>query len=273
MRALRLCLSAGVVLAACLTVFPARAEQGTLRIGGTGAALALMSHLGAGFSAQDAGLSVEVLPSLGSSGSIRALAGGAIDIAVSARALKPEEAAQGLEAIPLLQTPFVLVSSHTVAQAIASDRLAGLYSDPAPRWADGTPLRIILRPESDSDSAMLESSFPGMKGALAQARGRVEVPVAETDQDNIRLAGEIAGSLTAATLVQVVSEFASVTVLPVDGIAPTVESMQAGRYPYSKQLILVRRAGAGAAVDRFVEFLASPTGARLIREAGSLPLL
>jgi len=252
---------------------PARAADSVLRIGGAGASLALMAHLGGVFRAEHPEIAIEVLPNLGSGGAIRALADGAIDLAVAARPLKQEEAALGLEVLPLLRTPFVIVSSIRNQTSVAAERLPGLFGDPAARWTDGTAVHIILRPASGSDSLLLAHSFAGMAEALEQARKRPEVPVAQTDQENLRLAGRIIGSLTSATLVQVVSEYAAVTVLAIDGIAPTLSNLETGRYPYAKELILVRRAGDNPAVDRFIAFLASPTGSRIVRESGGLPLL
>ncbi|MEQ9608915.1 MAG: substrate-binding domain-containing protein [Kiloniellaceae bacterium] len=262
-----------VLLAIAAAPLPARAADSLLRIAGTGASLALMVHLGGAFRAENPQTAIEVLPSLGSGGAIRALADGAIDLAVSARPLKATEAALGLEARSLLRTPFVIVSSIRDPMPVTAGRLAELYGDPAARWADGTPVHIILRPISESDSTLLASSFAGMTEALERARLRPEVPVAQSDQDNLRLAAEITGSLTTATLVQVVREYATVTVLPIDGIAPTLADLESGRYPYAKEMILVRRTGDNPALEHFIAFLASPTGSRIIRESGALPLL
>ncbi len=262
-----------VLLAISVAPLPARAADSLLRIAGTGASLALMVHLGGAFRAENPQTAIEVLPSMGSGGAIRALADGAIDLAVSARPLKATEAALGLEARSLLRTPFMIVSSIRNPMPVAADRLADLYGDPAARWADGTPVHIILRPASESDTALLADSFAGMTEALERARLRPEVPVAQSDQDNLRLAAEITGSLTSATLVQVVREYATVTVLPIDGIVPTLANLESGRYPYAKEMILVRRAGDNPSLDRFIAFLASPTASRIIRESGAIPLL
>ena len=64
----------------CVLGVTAQAAETRLRIGGTGAALGVMSRLAAAFAEQEPGVAVEVLPSLGSSGGIRALGEGAIDI-------------------------------------------------------------------------------------------------------------------------------------------------------------------------------------------------
>ena len=91
----RVCTTAGTMLLLC-TVAPAFAET-TVRIGGTGIALAALQEVGAGLTAAEPGVQVEILPSMGTPGGIKALIAGAIDIAVAARALKPEEKAQGPE--------------------------------------------------------------------------------------------------------------------------------------------------------------------------------
>jgi phosphate transport system substrate-binding protein len=262
-----------VLLGVLLAGAPGRAAETTLRIGGTGASVAVMTHLAGAFNRQQGEVKVEVLPSLGSSGGIRALADGAVELAVSARPLKPEEAAHSLVAAPLLRTPFTFVTSQREVQPIRSNELPRLYGDPDTRWDDGTPVRIVLRPASDSDSAYLVDNFPGMGEALSHARARPEVPVARTDQDNIRMARRVSGSLTTATLLQIVSEFADVTALPLDGVEPTVANMQSGRYPHYKEMIIVRRADSGETVTRFMEFLASESGRRLLLESGALPLL
>ena len=75
---------------------PALADGTVVRVGGTGIALAAMQQVGASLTAAEPGIRVEVLPSMGTPGGIKALAEGAIDVAVVARALKPDEKAKGV---------------------------------------------------------------------------------------------------------------------------------------------------------------------------------
>ena len=94
LTALKICISAGIVAIAWLSgnAATARADEHVLRIGGTGAAMKAVERLGElcmGYGSTK----VEVIPGLGSSGGIRALSEGLIDIAVSGRPLTPEEAA------------------------------------------------------------------------------------------------------------------------------------------------------------------------------------
>src|SRR3972149_9421811 len=94
MRALYSCRVVGLCLAGWLLAATAvQAQQ--LRRGGTGSALGLLQQVGAEFT-NAAEIKIDIVPSLGSTGAIRALADGKLDLAVSARPLKSAEAAAGL---------------------------------------------------------------------------------------------------------------------------------------------------------------------------------
>ncbi len=111
-----------------------------------------------------------------------------------------------------------------------------------------------------------------MPAAMEKARQRAEIPVAATDQDNARLAEGVAGSLTAMTLVQLQTENLRLRFLTIDGVAPTLENFESGKYPYGKDLHLVVSSRTTPALDRFVAFLHSPRGIAILRASGSLPV-
>src|SRR6266545_1607831 len=96
-----------VAASACLVFLtqtpPATADS--LKVGGTGTATELLKIVGATFTHQS-GVNVEVVPSLGSSGAIRAAADGVLDVAVSGRALKSDEISNGLSIALTARTPF-----------------------------------------------------------------------------------------------------------------------------------------------------------------------
>lgn len=84
----------------CLTLPAAQAgSAGRLAINGTGAAQGTMKLLANAFAAQNPGVQVGVARSLGTTGDIRALMAGAIDIATSARPVIAEEQEAGLAAL------------------------------------------------------------------------------------------------------------------------------------------------------------------------------
>ena len=81
---------------------------------------------------------------MGTPGGIKALAEGVIDVAVVARALKPDEKAKGVAEAACITTALVFASSHKAASGITKAQLAGLYADANPKWPDGTALNIRL---------------------------------------------------------------------------------------------------------------------------------
>jgi phosphate transport system substrate-binding protein len=87
---------AGIAMAVVSPGSHAHAE--TLRIGGTGVALGGMRILGDEYQKLHPEAEIVVLPSLGSSGGVKALLKGAIGLSVSSRELKEEEKAKGATA-------------------------------------------------------------------------------------------------------------------------------------------------------------------------------
>ena len=131
-----------VSLLGCLAVStPCKAGE-TIRIGGTGSALAAMRILGAEFQKRDPEINVEVLVSLGTLGGIEALAEGAIDIGLAARGLKPEELAKEIREAACMTTALIFAANHQdQGYGIRSAELPALFRNPRPTWADGTPLK------------------------------------------------------------------------------------------------------------------------------------
>ncbi|NTW43247.1 MAG: hypothetical protein HGB14_02165 [Anaerolineaceae bacterium] len=86
-----------LLLLAVVTPGPAHAApQAKLVITGTGSAVEVMQVVAQGFQKKHPGTAVEIPPSIGSGGGIKAVREGKIDIGLSARPLKPEERSPGV---------------------------------------------------------------------------------------------------------------------------------------------------------------------------------
>ena len=220
-----------VVISALLPLWalPVAAAD-VLRVGGTGGATAMLEQLGHPFT-RLTGIGVRVIPSLGSSGGIKAVAAGVLDVAVSGRSLLAEEQALGLVTAITTRTPFVLATSHPRPPAMMASEVIQAYSSDHGAWPDGSRIKPVLRPRNDSESIMLANLFPGMDAALKHARQRSDLPVAATDQDSADLAEKLPGSLTSATYTQIVLERRDLRLITIDGVPPTIEAFETGAYP------------------------------------------
>jgi len=269
MRIYRLSLSCAALLFASLFTGNARAAE-TLTLAGTGGAMPMAEVIADAYDAAT-GTRIEVIFGVGSGGAIRALGDGAIDLAISSRPLKPGEAELGLTAIAIARTPLVFVTSQGEPDSLASTELAAIYASPDSRWSDGSPIKIILRPESDGDTALVEEAFPGMQAGFEAARLRPEIPVEATDQDSAKAAEELQGSLVQAGYSQIVTERRDLRFVPIDGVAPTLDHFEAGDYLYEKVFYLVYSEAGKVGAEGLLGFLRSAEGQDTLRASGSLP--
>ena len=246
---------------------PARAD--TVRLGGTGAALTTMALLAQAYKKLDPTFQLEIVANLGSSGGIKALTTGATQMAVASRAIKAEELAAGLHAVEYGRTAFVLATAKDTVQGLTLTQIADLYAGKQTKWGDGQPVRLVLRPPSDGDTALLASFSSGVKIALATAMAREGMFTAMTDQDSADAIERLPGGLGTSSLALLTAEHRRARALPIDGIAPTVANVASGRYPYVKPLYLVFKDGAPASVTQFIAFVGSPAGKRILTESGT----
>ncbi len=269
MRILMTTMTIAAVLAAPLLAGNGLAAD-TLTIGGTGSATELLRQVGAQFTAASE-VKFDVIPSLGSTGAIRALADGKLDIAVSARPLKAAEIAGNLKQILVLRTAYVLATPSDDPKGLKASDFPKIFADEKPTWADGTPLRIILRPRSETDTKLLADLFPGMDKAIEAARKRPEVPTAATDQDNAVMAERMPGALIGISLAQITAEHRKLHVLPLDGVEATFANFESGAYRFENKLYFIVRTKSAPDTQSFMNYLRSPPGVKALREFAILP--
>lgn len=267
-----LCSGVAFAVAAAVSLLAAsEASAQPLKVAGTGGAMGMVERLSIEFAAAT-GTEIEVITGLGSSGAIRATAEGAVDMAISARDLNSEETALGLTAVLFARTPLVFVTSHREPGSVNSADIAGIFKATNPQWPDGSPIRIILRTKSDTDSVIVGQLFPGFTEALEAARQRPDVPVAATDQDSATLAETLQGSFVQAGLSQIITEKRHLQLVSINGTEATLENLENGTYSYEKPFYLVYSEKTGAAAQSLLGFLRSENGQSLLRETAMLPV-
>ena len=245
----------------------AAAEE--FKIGGTGTALGTMQLLAAEFTATNPDIRVTTVPNLGSGGSIKAVFAGAIGLAVTSRPTNESERKLGAVEIEYARTPFVFaVSTKSKITAITARELADIYAGRKVTWADGSLVRIVLRPASDIDTEMIKNISPAIRQGLAAAEARPGVRFAVNDQDAANDLEKVPGAIGPSSLALIVSEKRALRALKLDGREPTPMNAASGAYPYYKRLFLVTGAKRPAAVERFVAFVQSPAGRKILAGNG-----
>uniref|UniRef100_C6E0B9 Extracellular solute-binding protein, family 1 n=1 Tax=Geobacter sp. (strain M21) TaxID=443144 RepID=C6E0B9_GEOSM len=263
-----------IALTLCLAFLGGQAAsaQEIVRISGTGAGCALMVPLIDAFEKENKGIKVHMEKSLGSTASIKATAKNALDLAISGRPLKPAESAEGLVQLNYGKTPFVLVSNARTRESnLSLKQVVGMYSGKIPKWPNGGFVRVVLRPDEDTDTKIIRAISPDMDMAVTAAQARKDMLLGITDNEAYEAVSKVPGTLAFMGLTLPLSQPGSVKVLRLDGALGSVATLAGGKYPYVKPLYLMTRKESSAATEKFVKFLYSKKGKSMAVRHGLLP--
>ena len=245
------------------------ADDAVVHISGTRLGLAAMERVADGLKSVAPSVSVNVLPSRGTSGGIRALQQREIDLVVASRPLTAQERAGGVTEAICYKTPLAFVSSRPAPPSISKIDLPGILTSSSPTWPDGIPLRPLLRPRANWEMDILVAAVPALGPALEAAYKSGSIPVPDTDQENAFAALRTAGSLTAMTLLQLRAEQRRLRTVALDGVQPTLANVAHGTYPLALKLCLVTREPPSGELVKFLAYLTSASGEALMNRLGA----
>lgn len=267
--------SAGAAIALVVALVVTGAQRAgaadTIKIGGTGSALGSMTLIAEAYMRTHPDRAVVVLPSLGIIGGMRALRAGTIEICLSAETLSPEDVAAGLVSVAYSKSALGFATRpDTPVEGVTAEWLVDVYRGTITRWPDGTPIRLVLRPAHDSDTKIASSYSEPMRQALAAALERPGLLIEDTAQSAAQKLAQLEGSLGTANQTQIASERLALKLLPVDGVAPGVETLVSGRYRLVRTLYHVTRPDASTAVRDFIAFIGSAEAAAILAKTGNV---
>ncbi len=249
---------------------PSSASAETIKLGGTGSAIGTMKILARAFMKSNPEAKVIVLPSLGSSGGVRAMLGGAIDIALTTRPPRKKERAKGATGFEYGRSPFVLVvGEKDKAANLTTEQLVKIYEGKTTNWPDGSRIRLILRQERDSSTKMLMKISPEMRRAVKKSLRRKGMKTAMNQQESAKLVETLPGALGTSVLTLILTEKRRMKPLPFNGAKPTVNAIADGTYPYFKRYHMVTGPRKPSPLARrFIAFVRSPEGSGILARTG-----
>ena len=255
----------GVISCVC----PAALIAETIKIGGSGVAMRTMQILGEAYEKYDPGIKVEVVPGLGSSGARKALAAGAIDIAATATAGNQSEKVPEARVVKYGRSAFVFATRTTnPVTAVTTREIVDIWNGKTIMWPSGGRLRLILRPQSDSDTKVLNEFSAEMEQAVTNAHSRAGMKIAVTDHDSADIIEALEGALGTSNLALIVAENRALKPLSFNGVAPSVKSVADGSYPFFKSLYLVSTPRSAGASQKFIDFVVSAGNRHTLAQLG-----
>ena len=246
----------------------ASALSGKVATGGSTSMQKLMSMLQEDFMAKNNGVTVSYDPT-GSGAGITGAAEGTLDIGLSSRALKDDEAAGGLTATTFaLDGIAIIVNSENTVEDLTLEQIKGLATGEITNWSEvgGPDMPVVLvGREAGSGTRDGFESIVDVKDAC------------KYDQELTSTGAVIAGVAANPNAFGYASLSAvddTVKAVTVEGVAASEATVQDGTYKIQRPFVFVTKDGAelSEAAQAFIDFATSDAASELIVNAGAVPV-
>ncbi len=260
------------LLLALMTPSASGAEQ--IVLDGSSGMLPLAKALASAYQQRSSDPQVEIGAGLGTGARLQALAEGKIQVALASHGIKPEDIQKGnLKIIEVAKGAIVFAVNSSVPIAnLAESQICDAYSGKTRNWqpmgGSDNPVTVLTRPPTEVDPEVIRAKI-GCFGALKEVEtakvmargGDMAKGLAETPQ---------ALGMTSMTVVE--QSGGKVKALTLNGIAPSPENVKSGRYFLTRDYLFVIKGEPTLSVKKFLDFVLSPEGDRVIQANGAVPL-
>jgi phosphate transport system substrate-binding protein len=253
-----------ILLAAVCFATTALAEE--ITIVGTGSGTAILKAIGEAFSQQNPEITINIPPSIGSGGGIKAVGRDEYLLGRVARDIKEKEKPYGLTYVPYAKIPIVFFTNKSVTlENLSPQQVTDIYNGKTTNWKEvggnDAKIRVVTREEGDSSLEVLLKLFPGFQDITITSKAKTTFSDPETEATVLKTTNVIAyGSYPNAKVIDV-------KVLTIDGKSPADPD-----YPYVGPLGFVyKEENYSGNIKKFVEFATSEAAHEVIAEAGGIP--
>lgn len=252
---------------------PATAAERIVIDGSTGIT-PLVAALAKAYQKENPGVTIEIGKGLGTRARIEALGKGAIDIAMASHGLKVDDIKrQGMTVHEIGKVPVVFgVNKSVSARELTERQICDIYAGSVKNWKDvgASDLAVvaIARPDSEVDTEVVREHI----GCLTALKMPESVRIAPKAGEMASELAATAGAVGMTTMTVVEQSGGSIRPLPLRGVAPTAANVQNKSYLLTRDSFLVTKAAPPAAVAKFIEFVRSEAGEKVIAANGAVPV-
>jgi len=267
------CLPLAASLMLAVTAGPAWCEEKIVLDGSSGM-LPLARVLTTAYHEKASTPKVEIGKGLGTGARLSALAENKIQIALASHGIKPEDVKKGnLKVIEVAKGAIVFaVNASVPITDITEAQVCDIYSGKVQDWqflgGPTSAIVVLTRPPAEVDPEVIRAKigcFAALKEtetARVMARGG-DMANGLTDTPN-------AIGMTSMTVVE--QSKGKVKALTINGVAPSAENVKNGRYFLTRDFLFVTKGEPTADIKKFLDFVLSPDGDRVILANGAVPL-
>lgn len=250
-------------------------SNSTIIMAGSGTTLPINGIMVKEFARERSEIKIEIPPSIGTEGAIRAVAEKEIPIGLASRELQKKEEKLPVKLIPYAKTPIVIGAHQNVSDDnITYQELVQIYRGKKTRWSDGREIIVLTRQPGDSINVVLEREIPNFKAAYQESYQAKRWITLFTDKEANRILAEVPKAIGVSDLGSIVTEKLPIKILNVAGVAPTTENIKNGKYVLFKTLyfVLPEKGKINPEVRAYIDFVLSDRGKKILRANGYLPI-
>lgn len=249
------------------------ATKNRLRVSGSGTCLPLLRILSDQYTQDVENIEFVYLPGLHSGGGIRGAAGGELELGAVSRELTDEESGLGLKYVKLSDDGLVVATHSSVdVRGITSEQLRGVYSGAYTNWTElggpDLPIVILDRNEDESAKIILRQYVLGPDLEITDRAINLFY-----EPDMVDALQTTRGAIGYFSLGLGLSEEIPVNYLDLDGVEPSVETVEDRTYRMVRPLGIVAKTPLSDDIAAFLDWSVSQEAVALMRERGFAPSL
>lgn len=241
---------------------------------GSSGMLPLAKALAAAYQQRSADPQIEIGKGLGTRARLRALADGKIHVALASHGIKPEDVQKGnLKIIEVAKGAIVFaVNASVPVTAIGESQVCDAYSGKLRSWqplgGSDHAVALFTRPPAEVDPEVIRAKV----GCFRELKEVETAKVMARGGDMAKALAETPHALGMTSMTVVEQSGGKLRALSLNGVAPTAENVKNGRYFLTREFLFVVKGEPTGPVKRFLDFVISPEGDRVIQANGAVPL-
>lgn len=264
-----------ILLALLLTVGALESSAQKLVIKGSDTLGAkLVPMLAEEYKSQHAGVSFEIAAE-GSTTGITAITDGTADIGMSSRPAKTTEisaaSSKGVTMKPIEVSHdglAVIVNASSPVKNLTRRQVEQIFAGDITDWSavGGKPGKFSIYTRNTSSGTYSDFKDLAMKK-------RDYAPTSQKMAGNEQIAAEVAKNPTGIGYVGLAyTKAEGIRVVAIDGLLPDKTSVQSKKYPYARPNFFYTNGEPTGEAKKFVEFVLSPAGQRIVEAVGFMPV-
>lgn len=268
-------------LSYCLTALPlillspSRPAWGdTIILDGSTGMLPLANALAKAYQQKSSDPQIELGKGLGTGQRLRAVADGKIHIALASHGIDPAELKKGnLKTIDIAKGAIIFaVNASVPLTQITDSQVCDVYSGKIRNWQSlanvDAPIVVLTRPPTEVDPEVIREKI----GCFKELKEVETAKVLARGGEMAKALAETTHAIGMTSMTVVEQSGGKVKALTLNGVSPGPENVRKGSYFLTRDFLFVTKAEPAPAVKKFLDFVSSPEGDRVISANGAVPL-